>query len=160
MNKHVYIISDNGEIKQVDCQDLFDQFARKTTTPFGVGRVDFYRKINGYETYLTGRENLDEQAEWFDSYTDAVESAADYNEGNKNEPAFKPRAVREAIRIDLRSYIGRDGSSCSHRFVETEAEAVEWLNECARFDFFQNTNAPLTFATLIEAEAFLRDQEI
>ncbi len=153
----IFTLNDINDIIECDYQELCDSYAKQTTTPYGVGRVDFFREVNGYETYLSGRENMDEVVEWYENYSEAIEFANEYNLENKDQPSFHARAVREAVRFDLRSYNGWDGSSRSHRLVESEAEALDWLDENAQFDFEHDGNAPPYFYTREEAEKFLQE---
>jgi hypothetical protein len=43
------------------------------------------------------------------------------------------------------------------KWVETEDEAQQWLDESARFDFEHDDNTPAYFDTRAEAEEFLAD---
>ena len=52
-------------------------------------------------------------------------------------------------------YMGNSPKVC--QWVETEAEAEKWLDECAKFDFNHSDNTPAWFDNRAEAEEFLAD---
>lgn len=155
MSDKVFIVDGNGVISAYDYQELCNLYAAQTTTPFGVGRTDFYRVVPGYETYRVNRGLLDVQAEWYRTYDEASNrAAAEYNADNY---PVASRTVRAATRYELRSY-NCDGSSRRHMLVETEAEAIEWLDNCAQIDFANAADAPIAFSSQEEAQQYLQER--
>lgn len=154
MSDKVFIVDGNGVISAYDYQELCNLYAVQTTTPFGVRRTDFYRAVAGYETYRVNRGLLDVQAEWYRDYDEAIAAAAEYNADNYPGSRW---AVRAATRYELRSY-NCNGSSRRHMLVETEREAIEWLDNCAQIDFANHADAPIAFSSQEEAQQYLQER--
>jgi hypothetical protein len=135
--KKVWIINENN-IEQVNHQELCDEYAKETTTPHGVGRVDFVEEVTQYTINNETFESLEE-----------AEDMARYVREDGEDDTITEKNVWVAYKWL---------SSNPHRLNEefdTEDEAKKYLDACAVFDFENDAEAPLVFDTKEEAQAFI-----
>lgn len=139
---YIYIINTEGEIEQVNYNELVWRFVDMTTTPRGVGprfhvREEIWFKV--CDSFLEKKSDADDEA-------DSVEE----------ETGTRP-AIKE-VRLFEGWTWGHQGNSPKQiRVFDTQEEADEWLFKGAEMDFQNDSNAPLTFNTRAEAEEWVKE---
>ena len=134
----VFIIDDGAQIKPVDYVALVNSYAEETTTPKGIGRVDFVEPVVWFAV-----PSLDGYAPSVYEYQRDAEDAAD-------EEGIPHAAIKEIQRYELKSW-NRAGKTDTFKVFDSEQEAEKQLFEFAEHDFNNCTYAPEYFEDMESA---------
>jgi hypothetical protein len=142
--KKVYIINAEGQIEQVNYNELVWQFVDMTTTPDGVAprfhvREEIWFKVEG---------NL------FEKMCDAEDAVAESQ--HESEDNHIPH-IEEVTRFEGWTWGHQGNFPKQVQVFDTKEEAAEWLFMGAEMDFQNDCNAPQTFNTQAAAEEWVME---
>lgn len=137
--KDVFIIGQDGEIRNVNYKELVFQYAIQTTTPNGIGAVYHIRDAVWFKVGegISDLYRIKEEAE---------DRAADILQDTGNNIQIVDVARFEAWTWGV--------SGCNPKYIcvfDTQEQADQWLFECAQIDFIADSTAPMTFMSEVEA---------
>lgn len=140
----IYIINAEGQIEQINYNELVWQFVDMTTTPRGVAprfhvREEIWFKVEG---------NL------FEKKSDAEDAVAESH--SESEDNHVPQ-IEEVTRFEGWTWGHQGNFPKQIQVFDTQEEADEWLFKGAEMDFQNDCNAPLTFKTQAEAEEWVKE---
>lgn len=139
---NIFIINNECKVEEVNYKELVWQFVDITTTPRGVAPRLHIREAIWFE--VDGRI--------FENKSNAEDVSSD----NEKDTGVRLE-IEEVIRFEGWTW-GHQGNFPKQIHVfNTQDEADEWLFEAAEFDFKNDSNAPLTFNTLAEAEKWVKE---
>lgn len=138
----IYIINAEGQVAQVNYNDLVWQSVDMTTSPRGVAPRLHIRE----EMWFKVGNDLFEKA------SDAEDAANDAEEDSGVRPA-----IEEITRFEGWTWGHQGNFPKQIQVFDTRENADEWLFKCAEIDFQNDCNAPLTFNSQAEAEAWLKE---
>ncbi len=138
----IYIINAEGQIEQVNYNELVWQFVDMTTTPRGVAPRFHVRE----EIWFKVGDNL------FEKESDADDEADSVAEDTGTRPA-----IEEVMRFEGWTWGHQGNFPKQIQVFDTQEEADEWLFKGAEMDFQNDCNAPLTFNTQAEAEEWEKE---
>jgi hypothetical protein len=139
-----FIINADGQIEQINYNELVWRFVDITTTPCGVApRFHVRKKI----WFKVGNDLFDQEALAQDAADDAEQDAG-----------TRP-AIEEVVRFEGWTWGHQGNFQKQIQVFDTQEEADEWIFKGAETDFQNDCNTPMTFNNQAEAEAFLKERE-
>lgn len=129
---YIFTIENGAVVEHSNPQDLYDQYAATAPLPTGIGRVDFYEPVEVFSVDGSEFERLEEAEEYAEN----------------NHLNF---AIEVVTKFALCTWAG--SAPRTWRTVDSEQEAHEQLDRCARIDFDRDVNAPAIYHSAGEANA-------
>ncbi len=137
-----FIINADGQIEQINYNELVWQFVDMTTTPLGVAPRFHVRE----EIWFKVGNDL------FDQETLAQDAADDAEQDTGTRPV-----IEEVTRFEGWTWGCQGNFPKQVQVFDTQEEADEWLFKGAEIDFQNDCNAPTIFASKAEAEDWIKE---
>ena len=137
-----FIINADGQIEQVNYNELVWKSVDMTTTPRGVAPRFHVREEIWFKV---GNDLFDQEYKAEDAADDA-----------EQDTGIRP-AIEEVTRFEGWTWGHQGNFPKQVQVFDTQEEADEWLFKGAEIDFQNDCNAPTLFASKAEAEDWIKE---